>query len=364
MKRYRRSDFAKYTSVPAACAQQERYQAEWTAGSPLLKVFDKRHIEELWYGGCFGRGCFSRSQPIFLVQRAKGDRILAAAQTGGERNAAATSTSGEMQPRKIGLVDATSDEEHLILCPMETVYLSCQLKCLDICTASSPLLDSKEVNESLLIAEPLQFWRINCLIAMLENPPAASISQLVHQSLSAAADSSWLHSRLRLPEETSIAIVKKLLCNRFIVNYVAYHHYRFQRKLVVRRGIKYGCDFVLYERGPVMQHAGQAVLIMEGDDLCEFRGDSEAAMAAKFNWFDVSTHVRVLGNVKKQFRICYVSLSAKTLNSGGGNASDEGVKDYWFNLVRDIYNDPMACLAHYSITEIELGRWIPERTRD
>jgi tRNA-splicing endonuclease subunit Sen2 len=42
--------------------------------------------------------------------------------------------------------------------------------------------------------------------------------------------------------------------NPFLVNYVAYHHYR-ALGWVVKGGIKFCVDLLLYKRGPVFSHA-------------------------------------------------------------------------------------------------------------
>jgi tRNA splicing endonuclease len=295
-----------------------------------------QHIQDLWYGGCFGRGCFSRSQPKFLI-----NHTLEAKTT------------------------QESENEHLILCRLETVYLSWHLNCLDIqmvvaqqsCHNVSDNSCDVSNGKLPLPIDALQFWRVNALIEMLDKQLSPSVSSIVQNCL-AAGENDLRQCRLSLSSGSSIPPVKelkRLLCNEFLINYAVYHHYRSVRGLVVRRGIKYGCDMVLYERGPVFQHACQAVLIMEGDELNEISGTRP-----KINWFDASTHVRVLGNVKKQFLLCYVSIVV-------GQSSDISNQDddsQWLRLIESVYANPESCLKYYRISEVELGRWTPEKTRD
>lgn len=42
--------------------------------------------------------------------------------------------------------------------------------------------------------------------------------------------------------------------NPFLLNYVAYHHFR-SLGWVVKSGIKFCADFLLYKRGPAFSHA-------------------------------------------------------------------------------------------------------------
>jgi len=44
------------------------------------------------------------------------------------------------------------------------------------------------------------------------------------------------------------------LDNPFLINYVVYHHYR-SLGWVVKGGIKFCVDYLLYKRGPVFSHA-------------------------------------------------------------------------------------------------------------
>jgi len=50
--------------------------------------------------------------------------------------------------------------------------------------------------------------------------------------------------------------------NRFIVNYVAYHYFR-SRGWVVRSGLKFGVDYVLYRQGPHQIHSEYVALLRE-----------------------------------------------------------------------------------------------------
>lgn len=49
--------------------------------------------------------------------------------------------------------------------------------------------------------------------------------------------------------------------NPFIVNYIVYHHYR-SLGWVIKGGIKFCVDYLLYKRGPVFSHAEYVVVIL------------------------------------------------------------------------------------------------------
>ena len=49
--------------------------------------------------------------------------------------------------------------------------------------------------------------------------------------------------------------------NPFLVNYAVYHHYR-SLGWVVKSGIKFCVDYLLYKRGPVFTHAEYVPIIL------------------------------------------------------------------------------------------------------
>lgn len=127
--------------------------------------------------------------------------------------------------------------------------------------------------------------------------------------------------------------------NPFIINYVAYHHYR-SLGWVVKTGVKFAADFLLYRRGPVFNHAEYAMMI-----LPSYHRDDEPSTPPTMAWHKLSSINRVSTQVKKTVIICYVSIpSFKTCTN-------------------DTLSSP-KCIQHYSVREVSLTRFIPNRNRD
>ena len=105
-----------------------------------------------------------------------------------------------------------------------------------------------------------------------------------------------------------------------------YSSYRYYRNLgfVVRNGLKYGCDWLLYKRGPVFDHAVSCVRVFRANDG---------------NWLTLLTNARIASNARKSLRVCFVALN------------DTEQLDY------------EACLNYDVISDIELRRWVPEKSR-
>ncbi|RKP07528.1 tRNA intron endonuclease [Thamnocephalis sphaerospora] len=114
--------------------------------------------------------------------------------------------------------------------------------------------------------------------------------------------------------------------DRFALRYAAYHHLRSHR-WVVRDGIKYGTDFVIYEQGPLFDHATHDI--------------ASGLYPENVDWPGLLGIVRVCNQVRKTLRICYV---------GAPSGTRAGTDGPW-------------CIGNYTVGEFVLRRWVPERDR-
>lgn len=125
--------------------------------------------------------------------------------------------------------------------------------------------------------------------------------------------------------------------NKFILDYVVYHHFR-SLGWCTRSGIKFGCDFLLYKRGPPFMHAEYGVLVIDSGHQWK-------------SWEDFMAVSRVVGGVRKTLVLVYVECPlAEEFNE---IYQDDMGKD---NIVR--------LLQIYKVTEMISKRWLPSRTRD
>ncbi|KAL1698958.1 hypothetical protein EV121DRAFT_284445 [Schizophyllum commune] len=131
--------------------------------------------------------------------------------------------------------------------------------------------------------------------------------------------------------------------NPFLINYAVYHHYR-SLGWVVRGGIKFCADFLLYKKGPVFTHAEFALAIIPSYEALEER-TLNPEDGAPYTWTWLSTINRVNAQVMKTLVLVYVTIPARE------------------RLPADALLSP-ACLAHYSVREIVVRRFIPARMRD
>lgn len=135
----------------------------------------------------------------------------------------------------------------------------------------------------------------------------------------------------------------------FLLSYVVYHHFR-SLGWVVREGIKFAVDFLLYERGPVFTHATFAIMIVPSYTDAYWRATPERAeevekKMARKSWHWLHCANRVQGQVIKTLILVYVDVPAPI-------EGEESEKDIGKMLQR------------YKIREFVLRRWSPNRNRD
>ena len=134
--------------------------------------------------------------------------------------------------------------------------------------------------------------------------------------------------------------------NPFLMSYVVYHHYR-SLGWVVRSGVKFGVDYLLYNRGPVFSHAEFAVVVIPSYPHVYWTETPErreqTASKQRRSWWWLHCVNRVQAQVKKTLVICYVDIPPTPYNPQ--DAIDEQ-------------------LRRYKVRDVSIRRWVPNRSRD
>lgn len=137
--------------------------------------------------------------------------------------------------------------------------------------------------------------------------------------------------------------------NPFILRYVVYHHFR-SLGWVVRPGIKFAVDYLLYIRGPAFTHAEFAIIIIPSysDPYWSDATDRAVSMKEK-EWWWLHRVNRVQTQVMKTLLLVYVEVPAPW---------DQDHMQAGFQV------DVGRVLKQYKIREFVLKRWSPSRNRD
>ena len=133
----------------------------------------------------------------------------------------------------------------------------------------------------------------------------------------------------------------------FLISYVVYHHFR-SLGWVVRGGVKFAVDYLLYNRGPVFSHAEFAILILPSYSDPYWSSDPFLRSYVKGkekSWSWMHCINRVITQVKKTLILVYVDIPAPI----------DG------KVEREIGVD--GILAKYKVREIVMKRWSSNRMR-
>ncbi|KAF8159788.1 hypothetical protein B0H34DRAFT_748609 [Crassisporium funariophilum] len=327
-------------------------------------VSKSEHYLILWRRGFFGKGDLSRSDPSWLA------RQMNIRKTGGKQLTSEEITAQRRAERKQFKLDraraiAAVAEEAETIFATEGRVIQPALSGPDIpsaatwkpsarsepeAIASTSMVDDEplENEEPLEDVEHLQLtlqeaffllWNLDCL-TILE---PQSMEPMTLQQIWIAFQITELPPQLPPPSNPSEHLQ---FDNPFLINYVVYHHYR-SLGWVVKGGIKFCVDYLLYKRGPVFTHAELALVVLPvyEDPEDQKASSVELQNSSPFAWSWLSTINRVNSQVQKTLILVYVTIPAKS------------------RLSLNVLKSP-ACFAHYSVREVVLRRFIPARMRD
>jgi tRNA-splicing endonuclease subunit Sen2 len=136
----------------------------------------------------------------------------------------------------------------------------------------------------------------------------------------------------------------------FMISYAVYHHYR-SIGWVVRSGIKFGTDYLLYNRGPAFSHAEFAVTILPSYSHSYWKSSQThrdyVAEKTKKSWWWLHGANRVQAQVHKHLILCYVDIPPPLRAEEKTSEQDIGLE-----------------LSRYKIRDVAIKRWTPNRSRD
>ncbi|KAH7054384.1 tRNA-splicing endonuclease subunit SEN2 [Macrophomina phaseolina] len=337
---------------PPTSHPPNRHVAYLSYETRSVHVTDPASVRALWEQGFFGKGSLSRSEPTWLDrekhrrgilsgqikaedytnkrrqerremknERARKEREALEEQLRKEgklvdeslptQNSTETLQSGESSIKTArsdgsALVEKTTvfstdiavdepvqNEEHLQLSLEEAFFLTYGLGVLEVVAARTKK-----------VVEPLQLFQLCRSLSYF--PPSSAL--------------------LVRPDDP------------FLLKYVVYHHYR-SRGWVVRDGIKFSVDYMVYNRGPVFSHAEFAVHIVPSYSDPYWK-DQEKKEQSPWWWLHCVN--RVQSQVLKTLVLVYVEVPPPA----------EGP-------VKDIG----AFLGKYKVREFVLKRWVANRMR-
>lgn len=254
-----------------------------------------------------------------------------------------TLTQESLKWSQDGELAQVKDQEHLQLTPEEGFYLAYALGALSILSDGDG-----SVEEPPLCPYPA--WYLLRLYAVHSSTPVNE-SKVLHLQNAYQARERAMKS---YEEMSSIPSIEP--DNPFILRYIVFHHFR-SLGWVVRPGIKFAVDYLLYLRGPAFHHAEFAVMIVPSYSHSYWTDapESETHISqrkeelGKKDWWWLHRVNRVQTAVFKTLVLVYVE-----------------VPPHWDNTYQtDGWRvDIGSVLKQYNVREVVVKRWSPNRNRD
>ncbi|KAF9914901.1 tRNA splicing endonuclease subunit sen2 [Lobosporangium transversale] len=353
----------------------ELIQAEFHPLGRSVWVKNENDMEKLFRQGFFGKGTLSRSEATWR-QRIAGDaqgmrleditrqrRIerarLKEQKTSSPSGLLPTQTSGDpspssLKPSVIPLIDTDTTSSG----QLQSTAAPSKITSRDaIATDGKKNINAKNSEENYehlqLSLEEAMFlvFAIECIY--ITTAAATTTTKPVTMSIQEC----WLKFIKACNVNPTMEIT---VDNPFIVRYAAYHHYRSQG-WVVKDGLKYGSDFLLYRKGMVFGHSQYAIKVISCNSQDEHQIGASKPLTGTLlqpflsstpgicqphpalSWQWLLTINRVVSQVQKTVILCHVL--------------------YPSHATKKQLSHPRTALPLYKVAEIGIKRFIPERNR-
>ncbi|THH27382.1 hypothetical protein EUX98_g6802 [Antrodiella citrinella] len=328
-------------------------------------ILDTKDAKILWTRGFFGKGDLSRSEPSWFARQVNARKAAGKYLTSEEiREKRRNERKQFKMDRARALAEAAAEAEAAFVegreAAMPVIPSGATWKPTqdpNSLTESGPpsppegdLDGENEEEEPLEDVEHLQLtlseafflaWGLDCLTILdPDTHEALTLNQiwLAFQTVHSLTPS--------LKPTYTITPSEQRFDNPFLVNYAVYHHFR-SLGWVIKSGIKFCVDLLLYKRGPVFHHAEFAILVIPvyEDPADKDSSSYPLANTTPFSWSWLSTINRVNSQVQKTLILTYVTIPSSS------------------RVSQPLLSSP-ACLGLYSVREVVLRRFIPARMRD
>lgn len=349
------------------------YIGHYSPETRSIHVTDPQHVRALWEMGFFGKGTLSRSEPSWLEREKARVRLRHGGGTAEE------ATNARRERRRLFKLERARAEAEKIerqrlieegkLDPSELDAPAVDATPTPSVTEDQAIPSSQIKIEEIVKAEALETGSISdeeeLELEAIENQEHLQLTMEEAFFLSyglGVLDIRWKGDNAstgkNMPLLLSTFIAHGHFPQRkptsdfspddqFLLKYVVYHHFR-SLGWVVRPGVKFSIDYLLYFRGPVFSHAEFAVMIIPSYSD-SYWGTEEGRMRRRIkddeqkDWWWLHCVNRVQSQVLKTLILVYVDVPPPEKEWDG---------------------DIGRLLRGYTVREFVIRRWIANRSRD
>ncbi|EGG23154.1 hypothetical protein DFA_05286 [Cavenderia fasciculata] len=321
-----------------------------------VKLFTLEDGIDLYRHGCFGKGNLSRSEPVYNSRSNNSNG-------GGDQKRV---TKGGFHIKKKVKINNQNNQNN------------------NTNNNNNNATASTENNENITFEEYLQLslyeafylsYSFGCL-TILRYPNDNEIDEIeIEEKGEEKEEKLNLRKYVRMTIE-ECWIKFNQYDKSFLYGYIVYHHFR-SIGWIVRSGLKYGCDFVLYKLSPELIHAQYAIIAKPTKELLsllERMGLDTRTMeglSPKIDetWESLSCMNRVSENVSKGIIICNVLTKDKEEKELEIIKSLEQIENEIIREEEEKLNIRLSLLlvmlseGHFKINIWSFNRWLPTKAR-
>lgn len=368
--------------APPSSHPQTPLRGSYSAQTRSVHITDEKTARILWERGFFGKGSLSRSEPAWLEREKIRQGLLAGStseeitrqrreerkkfkkeRARKEREVIEEKLAEEAKAASIGTEDGSGASEetnghrlkpnidrgssHSLSSPIEGEKKGSPLSSWGT-DGPRPSNEMLEPTSNVIVdQEHLQLTLEEALFLVYGLGVLDIQDPSTSQTISTSNLFSICRSNSYFPPQPSGNLSPD---DPFLLSYAVYHHFR-SSGWVVRPGIKFAVDYLLYNRGPVFSHAEFAVIILPSYSHAYWSSTvqlrARVQSKEKKSWWWVHCVNRVQAQVRKSLVIVYVEVPSPGEIKVDGEVEDIG-----------------RFLKKYHVRDLVLKRWTPNRSRD
>ena len=315
------------------------YKGIWCPETRSVNVSSDVDGVEIWRRGMWGKGTLSRSQPAWRERKTK--------EMSGERHLSLEELTALKRKER-----AEFKEERV---KRERLDRERQLR------EEAAKMNGEAIVEEETVEEPQPKRKRRKIVTTvtIEDKPVYTEEYLDKEILQLAPEEALFLLQLELLtiEYNNMPLSLRQFLHListtsrpddpFLVHYIVYYHFRRQR-IIVKPGLKFGVDYLLYDRPIPLTHAQHCVNILGNYHLWDDVG--ERLVREEITWQQVNLWQRLMGNVRKRLKYVYVEIPPL-----------KGEEDWRDVNSRKEFDE---ILQRYRVREVMNSRMVISRERD
>ena len=314
----------------------------WNPATRSVDIVNDAEGIEIWRRGMWGKGTLSRSQPSWRERKTK-------EMNGGGRELSLEELTAMKRRER-----AEFKEERL---RHERMERERQLRAEGKLTTGETTEPVEVVQESTVVEEKPKRKRQKLAVSTTGEIPNYSEEYLDKECLQLSPEEALFllqinllvitheNSPLTLSQFLHLVTSSSAVDDPFLIKYIVYYHFRRQR-LIVKPGLKFGVDYLLYAQPIPISHAAHCVNILA---VYPEKYEAEKFVKESVTWREINMWQRLMGNVRKKLKLVYVLIPEQGEGMGWRDVDKEG----W-----------MGVLGRYKVREVENRRMVIARERD